>query len=535
MGLFLYYLVLSILRGALTFNFLQANGIARWQAFVPVLRTVRLLEVADRPRWWAFLFYIPVVDNVMSIILSYELLHMHGYRENKHILYTLGTLGGYLGWINATQPLVRKDRDNALILKRIGITINSILFAVVAAGSLRMIAFEAYNIPTSSMEKSLMVGDYLVVSKLHYGLRIPMTPLSIPLMHNVIPSTTLPSFLSLVQLPYLRLPAISPIVRGDAVVFNYPQDPGRPIDKKENYVKRCVATPGDTLSIVNRTVFINGEESPLPDRSNGQFSYYVQSNQGFNPVQLKRDFDINYYPDNYRINNQDVSDVLQLSANEYIATIPDDALEAFSKQPGLLALQPVVSPVKGLIPAGTPSSYAWYVQQVDQTPVFPNPTGGHQDTLVFPWTRDFYGPLWIPEKGATVSLTYENVLKYGRCIEVYEGHTLERTSDGSYKLDGVSAQNYTFSLDYYWLMGDNRHNSYDSRYWGFVPEDHVVGKPVFIFMSMESLANQRWNRWFTVIHGDGPSRSYWWPAFAVGMLIYVYTEWRKRRKAKSAK
>ncbi|HAB31825.1 MAG TPA: signal peptidase I, partial [Cryomorphaceae bacterium] len=200
----LYYLILNVYSSLITWKFFVANGRPAWSAWVPVYRTYGLMQISDRPRWWMILCYIPVVDNVMSIILTYELLHMHGFRENKHILLSIFTLGGYVGYLNYTAALERGDRDNAEIRRRMPATVNHILFAVVAAGAIRVTTFEAYNIPTGSMEKTLMVGDYLFVSKVHYGLRLPMTPLSIPLMHNLIPYTQVPSYLDWVRLPYAR-------------------------------------------------------------------------------------------------------------------------------------------------------------------------------------------------------------------------------------------------------------------------------------------------------------------------------------------
>ena len=331
MGILLYYLVGTAFRGLFTYRFFTANNLPAWWAFVPVWRTIQVLKLADRPTYWAFFAYVPVIDNVMSLIITYELLHMHGFRETKHTVFSVLTLGGYLGYLSHTQPLVRGTRDNDLIKRRIGTLVNNILFAVVAAGSLRAVAFEAFNIPTSSMEKSMLVGDYLFVDKWRFGLRMPFTPVSIPLTHNKIPGTELPSYWEGISLPYFRLPAFAQVDRGDAVVFNYPAEPDRPVDKKEHYVKRCVAVSGDTLTIVDRQVFINGTATELPERSNGQFSYYVRTNgTGFNPMSLKKSFDLNYIPDNYQVNNQNVSDILALSQNGWVVCYSSEGTPSWS-------------------------------------------------------------------------------------------------------------------------------------------------------------------------------------------------------------
>ncbi len=533
LDLLAYYLIINFWSSILTWKFFKSAGRSNWEAWVPVYRTVILLKIVDRPKWWAILCYIPVIDNIMSIIISYEVLHIFGFRDNKYILLTIPTCGAYMGYLSYTSELTLLPRDNKIIRRKIPLFINHLFFACVAAGAVRMTTFEAYNIPTGSMEKSLMIGDYLFVSKLHYGLRIPNTPLSIPLMHNLIPYTSIPSYLDWVNFPYLRLPAFSSIEKGDAVVFNVPVDPGRPVDKKDNYVKRCIALPGDTISIVDRQVYINKSFQELPERANPQWSYYVRTKgKGFNPRQLKRDFDINYL-DNRIVSNQNLSDVIQITNSEYMITISTDALPRFKAQKNIDTVICMNTPGDNLFDENTPEAIKWYNENyIKPMLTYPNPDG-HSDTIVFNWSRDNYGPFWLPASGQVVELSYQNVLKYGRAIDVYEGHDLEFKND-QYYLDGIPAKSYTFSLDYYWMMGDNRHNSWDSRYWGMVPEDHILGKPVFIFMSKDSfvkgfLSSIRSERLFTVIHGKGEPTSYLYPFL---LLVAVYLGWEKFRKRK---
>lgn len=533
LDLLAYYLIINFWSSILTWKFFKSAGRSNWEAWVPVYRTVILLKIVDRPKWWAILCYIPVIDNIMSIIISYEVLHIFGFRDNKYILLTIPTCGAYMGYLSYTSELTLLPRDNKIIRRKIPLFINHLFFACVAAGAVRMTTFEAYNIPTGSMEKSLMIGDYLFVSKLHYGLRIPNTPLSIPLMHNLIPYTSIPSYLDWVNFPYLRLPAFSSIEKGDAVVFNVPVDPGRPVDKKDNYVKRCIALPGDTISIVDRQVYINRSFQEFPERANPQWSYYVRTKgKGFNPRQLKRDFDINYL-DNRIVSNQNLSDVIQITNSEYMITISTDALQRFKAQKNIDTVICMNTPGDNLFDENTPEAIKWYNENyIKPMLTYPNPAG-HSDTIVFNWSRDNYGPFWLPASGQVVELSYQNVLKYGRAIDVYEGHDLEFKND-QYYLDGIPAKSYTFSLDYYWMMGDNRHNSWDSRYWGMVPEDHILGKPVFIFMSKDGfvkgfLSSIRSERLFTVIHGKGEPTSYLYPFL---LLVAVYLGWEKFRKRK---
>ncbi|MGY8965335.1 MAG: signal peptidase I [Flavobacteriales bacterium] len=531
-----YYLALNLWGALITWRFFVAAGIPAWKAFVPFYRSMLWFQVADRPKWWVIFAYVPIIDNVMSLILVYETLHMFGFKKLKHTLFTALTLGAYMGYLNYSHSLARGQRDNVDIRRRIPLVINHVFFAIVAAGSLRVMVIEAYNIPTSSMEKSLMVGDYLFVSKIHFGLRLPNTPWSIPLMHSSIPGTSTNSYSELIKLPYSRLPKLFAVKALDAVVFNVPVDPLRPVDKRDNYVKRCMGLPGDTIRIVDRQVYNDQRLMTLPDRSNGQFSYYVRTNgQGFNPGQIKRDFDINYLK-NSQVNNQNVSDVLQITQTEFIVTIPDQALEAFSAMMHVDTVIIINALANHQFSEGTPEALIWYYNQaVKPMPMYPNPMGGHGDTTEYAWTRDNYGPLWLPSKGSTISLTRDHVLKYRRSIEIYEGHEF-REVNGIYFIDDEPATSYTFEMDYYWMMGDNRHNSWDSRYWGPVPEDHVMGKPVFTFMSWDKYAKGmdkiRMDRLFTVVHGKGKPTSYLLVFLALVALYYGWEIWHKRKQSR---
>jgi len=342
--------------------------------------------------------------------------------------------------------------------------IDALVFAVVAATIIRSFFFEAFTIPTPSMEKTLMVGDFLFVSKVHYGARTPMTPLSIPFMHQEIPLFGWKSYSESWKLPYYRLPGFSSLERNDIVVFNYPMEDGRPIDKQTHYIKRCVGVPGDTLQIIDRSVVINGKSGMLPQKS--QWIYDIQTSGSGLSDRILRKNDITdggpgYMPGEYRY-------CLTREAAAEVGKIPT----------------------------------------VSKMQVFTMPKGQFED-YIYPydarlrWNMDNYGPIYIPKKGSTIPLGPDNLSIYRRVITVYEGHTLEE-SNGMILIDGKPADTYTFSQDYFFMMGDNRHNSADSRFWGFVPEDHIVGKAVFIWMSWDAngsfLNKIRWSRLFNIIH-----------------------------------
>lgn len=355
----------------------------------------------------------------------------------------------------------KKDKENKKKKSAGREWLDAGIFAVVAATLIRTFLFEAYTIPTPSMEKSLMVNDYLFVSKMHYGARIPMTPLSFPFVHNVMPVFGGKSYSEAVQWDYKRLPGISEIKRYDDVVFNYPQDhiDDRPVDKKDNYIKRCVGIPGDSLQIKKGVLFVNG--TPGYDPKFKQFNYYVTTTMG-NQVNQEIMEDLDIYPLTDG-NNQPLP-------NQYSLTAGDVA--ELKKVPGIEIK--LINDLMGVAPG------------IAEPQAFPG------DTTNFKFNNDNYGPIWVPKKGATVKVSPQNIALFKTIITEYEGHTL-RYDTAQVMIDGKVATDYTFAMDYYWMMGDNRHNSLDSRYWGFVPENHIVGKAWFIWMSYGP-KGIRWSR-----------------------------------------
>ena len=377
--------------------------------------------------------------------------------------------------------------------------LDSIIFAVIVVTFINTFFFQAFKIPSSSMESSLYTGDHLFVSKLAYGPKMPQTPLTIPFTHNVIRGKE--SYSTLIQNDYKRLKGFGHVETGDYVVFAFPhgdtvlvKDPAadyytyvrtlgrdytirhygpvkvRPADKKDHYVKRCVASPGDTLEIRDGQVYIDSQAQEVwPGVQN---SYKVITDgQRINPVNL---------------------DKLGLNVRElwYQPDLPGyPAMPLTSEMLEMLKAYPNVVSVE---------------QNIDSYP----PDFPDSEKTIFPfsedyrWTRDNFGPLWIPEKGAEVSLTVENLPLYERIITAYEGNELQ-VKDGKIYINGEEAQSYTFAQDYYFMMGDNRHNSLDSRYWGFVPEDHIVGKPAMIWLSIDGNRkfpkNIRWRRFFKFV------------------------------------
>ena len=345
--------------------------------------------------------------------------------------------------------------------------IDAIGFAVIAATILRTFLIEAYTIPTSSMEKSMLIGDFLFVSKVAYGPRVPMTPIAFPLVHHTMPIGNGKSYTEAVKLPYHRMKGLGEIERNDCVVFNWPAETlGRPVDKKENYVKRCVGVPGDKIELIDAQLMVNDAPQEEPEGMKKQWHYNVSTKgTGLNPNILYEKYDIT--EGGYGRNK-----------NEYNLTLTNesrDALQNFTN----------VTSVKRQYEKG--GIYADYIFPHDKN---------------FKWNVDNFGPITVPAAGETVSITTENLSIYKDIIERYENNKLEVVAGEIYINDKV-VTTYTFAMDYFWMMGDNRHNSADSRFWGFVPENHIVGKALFVWMSWDKnakgLKKIRWNRLFSSV------------------------------------
>jgi len=397
--------------------------------------------------------------------------------------------------------------------------VDAILFALVAVYIINLFIFQNYKIPTSSLEKSLLVGDFLFVSKVSYGPRVPNTPLSFPLAQHTLPVLNCKSYIEWPQWDYKRLKGFGDVKRNDIVVFNFPagdtvainmQNPDyytlcmqygrsrvqadkaqfgdivyRPVDRRENYVKRCIGMPGDSLELRENSVYIDGIKQEDPE--NMQLNYFVETKGG----QITEE--------QFRLLDVSKDDRMLLLAHE---TNPD-----FYK---FLGVQPneqgSYNPLYRFPLTKKALETLKRFTFIESIRVEPDAFGGTVYPLENPdnWTRDNYGPLWIPKKGETIVLNEKNLILYQRCIVNYENNTLKKEG-GTYYLNGQPVNSYTFKYDYYFMMGDNRHNSADSRSWGLVPEDHVVGKPILVWLSLDKDRSFfdggiRWNRLFKLVH-----------------------------------
>jgi signal peptidase I len=355
--------------------------------------------------------------------------------------------------------------------------VETIVFAVTVASLVHWLVMQPYTIPTSSMEKSLLVGDFLFVSKFHYGARTPKTPLHIPLTDNKIWGTNTPSYVEWLNLPMYRLPGITQVKNNDVVVFNWPADLENPVDLKTHYIKRCIAIAGDSIKIENKVVYINGKLAENLPKS--QTSYYVKAKEEISERVFKK----------YNIVKGENGDVrTSTNANEYEIQMTTETAENLKKADFISSVEEIVYTKEYL-----------KQNQMPDLRTFPN----HE---TFDWTADNFGSLYVPKKGVTIPIDAKNLILYKDVFLKFEANEAAKIENGKLFIAGKEVKSYTFQQDYYIMMGDNRHNSEDSRFWGFVPSDHIVGKALFIWLSIDAQEGWgniskkvRWNRLFNGI------------------------------------
>lgn len=510
-------LIISTIHAICTWKLYIKAGRKSWEAFIPVYNGIVLMQMINRPKWWVLLLFLPVINLLIFPVIWIETLRTFGKKSTVDMWLGVLTFGLYVGYVNYTQDVsYEAERDTKPATKALD-TLGSITFALIVATFVHTYFIQPFVIPSSSLEKSLLIGDFLFVSKFHYGARTPMTPVAAPMVHDSIPMVKKLSYLSKPQLPYFRFPALEKIKNNDIVVFNWPRDTlsnmylpateriDKPRDKKTNYVKRCVGIAGDSLQIKDGIVFVNGKELILPERAKPQYSYKI-STDGKTPI----DFET-------ILREMKVTDPAGMITNDtlYVQALTFENAEKLKSISGITSVKRMIN-------------------KKAEDGVFPDFKDG-KPSVTNNWNGDNFGPIYIPQAGKTVALNKETLPLYKLIITEYEGNTLE-VKGNEIKINGKTATSYTFKQDYYWMMGDNRHNSLDARYFGYTPADHIVGKPIFIWMSLDwnakGLLNKfRTERFFTTVSGEGQPESYF-KYFLFLLAGYFAWDWYRGKKKK---
>jgi signal peptidase I len=497
----------------------------------------------------------------MFPVLWIETIRTFGFYKKLDSLLVILTLGLYIFYINYATDATYNVERSLKPRSELGEWISSITFAIIAATLVHTYFMQPFTIPTSSLEKSLLVGDYLFVSKFHYGARVPSTVIAAPMVHDSLPFTKIASYLKKPQLPYTRLPGLQKIKNNDIVCFNWPADTlatmwgdtsgkftYKPVDKKTNYVKRSVGIAGDSLELRNGYVYINGKKNELPDRAKIQFYYTYEAKTAINANTYPRFLIKKERTGVYSIlseywNNAKVQEAIKKNGN--LSKIASDSLYtevAGSINPDF-ARRLKMESVANKININLTEEEAIRLRKLPQT-VAVTKLNFAADTAIFPhiasnkWSQDNFGPIYIPKAGATIKLDAASLPYYKQIIKNYENNDLAVVGDAIF-VNGEKVDSYTFKQDYYWLMGDNRHNSLDARYWGYVPFDHVLGKPVMIWWSWdanaasfgEKIKSIRWDRIFTTVHGEGTPVSYRYLVLVLIALYFGYSFYKGKKKS----
>lgn len=524
-----YVLILSVLMGISTWKLFKKLGYNPLFAFIPFYNYFLILKETNHPKWWAVLSYLPIVGPIMMSVFHLYLMSKFGKTSFKDKLLTVILPFIYMATVNYGKDVELEDEtQNDLFLtdeeknaKKKDSFIGSVTFAVVFATIIHVFVTQPFGIPTGSMERTLLVGDFLFVNKWSYGYRLPMRPLAIPFLQGTItdtgekgnPKDDPKSYVDGVKLPYERIFQFNKPQKKDIVVFNYPQDSVHTaIDRKDPYVKRCVAVAGDTFEMRAGRLFVNGKAETFLGDQEVQHRYIVTTGSqldipslykiyGFLPVQ-EQQTDKGYIYGFQGLTDKTAAEIKQLpQVIEMKEDIQDKGYAAISYRDQA-------------------------EKKIDTTQsIFP---------INKPWNPDWYGPLKIPKKGDIVTLNQETLPEYRWIISEYEHNSLEN-KNGKIFINGKETNQYTIQQDYYMMVGDNRDASLDARFFGFVPEENIVGKPIFTWMSIEGAFKDssssyqadgwriRWDRMFKATNtGEANKTSYWWIA---AMILILFFGW----------
>ena len=539
----IFILILSVLLGLSSFKLYQKMGYKGWEAFVPFYNYYIIQKEVGEPKWWVILAYLPIVGPIMMTVFHLFLMKKFGRTSALEQILTALLPFIYLAYSSYFQ-LNKVDRfavDDPKAKKES--FLGSITFAVVFATIIHDFVTQPFAIPTGSMERTLLVGDFLFVNKWSYGYRMPMRPVALPFLQGTImdtqkdgnPKNDPKSYVDAIKLPYFRIGEFKKPKKNDIVVFNYPGDSVHTaIDRKDPYVKRCVAVGGDVLEMRAGNLYINGKPEVQMADAEVQRSYTIYTRSEIDIDYLWKN--LAYLPITDEGETKDGLHYYQFQGLTkdllaQIKAIPEfvKAEEVLGeKGKGAISYYPVLDENGQYVNDGT--GHALMSKKVDiSQSIFP---------INKPWNQDWYGPLTIPKKGDVITITQENLPEYKKLITEFEGNILE-FKGGKFYINGAQTDKYTVKQDYYFMMGDNRDASLDARFFGFVPETHIVGSPMFTWLSLQGTFDEgpkkvRWERMFKATNtGEKEKTSYWWVAAAILILFFGWEFFVKLFKGKN--
>lgn len=494
-GWAIFFVVVQLIHFLGTWKLYEKAGKKAWQAAVPVYNAVVLLEIIKRPKWWVIMLFLPIISPIFMMVLWVDTARCFGKRGLGDAFLCIVTFGFYLYYLNYIEKpdyIGPEDRKETIV--------SAVLFAVILATTVHTFFVQPMIIPTGSMENTLRIGDALFVSKNVYGTRIPNTPVAVPFSDLFSRNM----FVEKLQLPYFRLPGWKNVEKNDIVVFNFPADSiYSPIDRKDNYVKRNVGSPGDVIEVKNGVLYVNDKEFQAKKDAKLQHAAVFKFKTPLSDKILTDEFGL--VNTDYQGNKQ--NDVYLYKFHG----ITNEMFETLKNNPN------TVESRWDVFPKGS-----------EQYGIFPKSSG---------YNKDWYGPIKIPQKGETIDLTLDNLANYIDVIKKYEGNDLV-VKDGQLLLNNQPAKQYTFKQDYYFMMGDNRDNSLDSRFFGFVPESHIIGQPFFLWANMnqvfgfEPKSGWHLDRFFTIPNNGNPEKTSWLWLFGIFLAVYFAWDFIKKRKSK---
>lgn len=520
----IYVLIISLLMGLTTWKLFKKMGYSPLYAFIPFYNYWIILKETQHSKWWTILSYLPIVGPIMMSVFHILLMKKFGKKGFVNGLLTVVLPFIFMATVNyGKDPQIETEQEDEETKKK-ETFLGSVTFAVVFATIIHVFMTQPFGIPTGSMERTLLVGDFLFVNKWAYGFRMPMRPVALPFLQGTIfdsgqkgnPKDDPKSYIEAVKLPYLRIPGYDEIKRYDIVVFNYPQDSVHvATDRKDPYVKRCVGIPGDVIEFRAGRLFVNNAPEKILGDEQQQHGYLVKTSSQLDIPQLYKAF--GFLP--VQENQTDEGFVYAFQG------LTDETAKEIKALPQVTDMQEIIEE-KGV-------AAVRYKLNADKTGYTKNiDTVNSIYPINKPWNPDWYGPLTVPKKGDVVKLNQETLPQYQWIISEYEHNKLEN-KNGKIYINGQETKQYTIKQNYYMMIGDNRDASLDARYFGVVPEENIVGRPMFTWLSVEGLfsdANStyqasgkkiRWDRMFKSTNtGETHKASYWWVAVAILVLFF---------------